>query len=194
MSFTHKQNIKILENILKDTKSNKLKWALKRSDNIFETFHTKYKITKQKYLYLVLNKRIVPSGVNIYIDIYYNTNKNKYYSKINIGDKKLYNIFTEFMYRYKILFDIYSIVKYKYWTSLGLYNVLYNMTLNNKFNWVYNNETKEYKYTDFCYQQNCLVIILTKKIFKIKTNNISLSWDILTSKKIFNLLKNKYGY
>jgi len=195
MNFTREQINKIIDNILTDTEAGLLKWKLKRSNDKSTIYYTKHKVTKEKYLYLSLVKRSVFNNkTNIYLDIYYHIKTNDYYAKIKINDNKLSNILTIFISEYYKLFDIYCFVKFLHWTSLDMSSVMYNKTLKNEFKWIYNSNLKEYKFVDFCFKGNCFYITLSKNTYQVRTNKRSIGWINSTPKKVFNLLKNKYGY
>lgn len=199
--FTFKDKKKIIDNIIDKTISDhgkpNIKWEIKQIDTKCEEYYTIIKVTKNKFIYLLLTKRQVISGYNIYLDFFYTKNiSNRNKIRLKINNKMIDNVFTLFLSNYKELFLLYGYIKYdniQYFNKNFLDDLIYEKTINKDILWEKSNDN--YISYDMCLYGNCITIILTKNSYYIRTTSIpseSLSWIKTTPSKLYNIIKEYY--
>jgi len=119
-SFTKIDNI-IEDSIIKRGKS-KLKWVLGSSNRNIQQYQSRLNIdgTKDRFLFFLLTKRKIRTGINIYLEIYVSTKLKRpdhYYFNDELLKKlskyKMTNIGTYYLTRYVRLLKLYGIIKYQ---------------------------------------------------------------------------------
>lgn len=115
-------NYNIIDNIINSSKKFKntesdLKWKYKYGNSKIIQYHTIYKLSGRKHLYLILTKRKVGNdGTNIFLDIYY-TSKKSGFIDLKIKPKNLPNynyshVKSIYLNAENSIIKLYSIIKY----------------------------------------------------------------------------------